>query len=313
MMKAKWRIPEQAAGRLSDDALSALVERSDRKGLAHLAGHVLALAGAGAIYAGAIDTAWMLPTAWLYGTALVFLFAPLHETVHYTAFRSRRINRAVSAVCGWILLLPPRYFRAFHLEHHRYTQDPERDPELAVAPPRTWSDYLWRVSGFQYWSSRVRTMLVHASGSVAEPYIGASERAAVVREARVYLASYVALVAVSALTGTTAMLWFWAVPVVLGQPMLRLYLLAEHTGCPMVPDMLENSRTVHTNAVVRFLAWNMPYHAEHHAYAAIPFHALPKAHAALAPYVREQSPGYASVHRELVRRIHRSAPAAGNR
>ena len=313
MMKAKWRMPDQATGRLSDDALSALVERSDRKGLAHLVLHVLAIAGAGAIYAGAFDTAWMLPAAWLYGTALVFLFAPLHETVHYTAFRSRWINRAVSAVCGWILVLPPRYFRAFHLEHHRYTQDPERDPELAVAPPRTWSDYLWRVSGFQYWTSRVRTMLVHASGSVTEPYIGASERAAVVREARIYLASYVAVAAVSTLTGTTAMLWLWVVPVVLGQPMLRLYLLAEHTGCPMVPDMLQNSRTVHTNAVVRFLAWNMPYHAEHHAYAAIPFHALPKAHAALAPYIREQSPGYASVHRELVRRIHRSAPAAGNR
>ena len=69
----------------------------------------------------------------------------------------------------------------------------------------------------------------------------------------------------------------------------------------MVPDMLANSRTVHTNAVVRFLAWNMPYHAEHHAYAAIPFHALPRAHAALGPFVRVQSQGYARVHRELIR------------
>ena len=313
MMETEWRMPEQAAGRLSDDALSSLVERSDRKGLAHLVLHVLAIAGAGATYAGAFDSAWMLPAAWLYGTTLVFLFAPLHETIHYTAFRSRWLNRAVSAACGWILVLPPRYFRGFHLEHHRHTQDPARDPELAVAPPRTWSQYLWRVSGFQYWTSRVRTMLVHASGRVTETYIAASERAAVVREARVYLASYVALATLSALIGSTAMLWFWAVPVVLGQPMLRLYLLAEHTGCPMVPDMLENSRTVHTNAVVRFLAWNMPYHAEHHAYAAIPFHALPEAHGALAPFVAKQSPGYASVHRELVGEIHRSAPAAGDR
>ena len=103
---------------------------------------------------------------------------------------------------------------------------------------------------------------------------------------------------VSAATGSAAVLWVWLLPVVLGQPMLRLYLLAEHTGCPMVPEMLENSRTVHTNAVVRFLAWNMPYHAEHHAYAAIPFHALPRAHAALAPFrpravtrIRERAPG----------------------
>ena len=119
---------EGASGRLSDDALSALVARSDARGLARLALHVPVIAAAGAVHASALDTAWMLPAAWLYGTTLVFLFAPLHETVHYTAFRSRWINRAVSAVCGWILLLPPRYFRAFHLEHHRYTQDPESRP-----------------------------------------------------------------------------------------------------------------------------------------------------------------------------------------
>ena len=303
---------EASGGRLSGDALSALVERSDGRGLARLALHVLVIAATGAIYAGAFDTAWLLPAAWLYGTALIFLFSPLHETVHYTAFRSRWLNRSVSAVCGWILLLPARYFRQFHLEHHRYTQDPERDPELAVPPPRTWPDYLWRVSGFQYWSSRIRTMLVHATGRVEEPYIASSERAAVVREARTHLASYAALGALSVLTGSTAMLWLWIVPAMLGQPMLRLYLLAEHTGCPMVPNMLENSRTVHTNAIVRFLAWNMPYHAEHHAYAAIPFHALPRAHAALAPYVRVQSPGYLSVHRALVRDMRGSAATGAN-
>ena len=292
--------PKPTPGRLSDDALSALVERSDRKGLARLALHVVAIAAAGTVYASAFESAWTLPAAWLYGTVLVFLFSPLHETVHYTAFRSRWINRAVSSVCGWILLLPPRYFRAFHLEHHRYTQDPERDPELAVAPPGTWPAYLWRVSGLQYWTSRARTTLTHAAGRVTEPYIVPSERAAVVREARLYLASYVALAVVSVAAGTSALVWLWVVPVVLGQPMLRLYLLAEHTGCPMVPDMLANSRTVHTNAIVRLLAWNMPYHAEHHAYAAIPFHALPRAHAALAPYLQVQSNGYVRVHRELM-------------
>ena len=302
--------PEAVDGRLSDDALSALVERSDRKGLARLALHILTIAAAGAVYAAAFDTAWMLPAAWLYGTALVFLFAPLHETVHYTAFRSRSINRAVSAVCGWILLLPSRYFRAFHLEHHRYTQDPQRDPELAEAPPATWGDYLWRVSGFQYWTSRVRTMVTHAGGRVAEPYITPLERPAVIREARIHLASYVAVAVVSVVADSAAVLWLWVVPVLLGQPMLRLYLLAEHTGCPMVPDMLANSRTVHTNAVVRFLAWNMPYHAEHHAYAAIPFHALPRAHAALGPFVQVQSPGYASVHGELIRGFRQSIPPA---
>ena len=318
MMEAKWRMPEQATGRLSDDALSTLVERSDRKGLAHLVLHVLAIAGAGTIYAGAFDTAWMLPAAWLYGTALVFLFAPLHETVHHTAFRSRRINRAVSAVCGWILLLPPRYFRAFHLEHHRYTQDPERDPELAVPYLlRTWS----RLSLAREWLPvldipRARTMLVHASGSVTEPYIGASERAAVVRggtglPCELHPRSQRPL---GRLIGTTAMLWLWVVPVVLGQPMLRLYLLAEHTGCPMVPDML---RELAHRPHQRRRPLPRMEHALSRRAPRVRGDPLPRpAQAPMrhsSPYIREQSPGYASVHRELVRRMYRSAPVAGNR
>ena len=283
-------------------ALAALTERSDTKGLVRLALHAAAVAGTGAVYAAAFDTVWRLPAAWAYGACLVFLFAPLHETIHYTAFRRRRLNRAVSAACGWVLVLPPRFFRAFHLEHHRYTQDPERDPELAVAPLRTWGQYAWRVSGAQYWGRQIRVLSRFAAGRVTEPYIPRSERGPIVREARAFLASYAAVGVLSAVTGGAAfLLWFWIVPVLLGQPVLRLYLMAEHTGCPTSPDMLENSRTIHTNALVRFLAWNMPYHAEHHAYASIPFHALPRAHAVLAPYVRSQPRGYARVHRDLAR------------
>ena len=290
-----------AAYPLSDTDLAALNERSDGKGLVRLALHVATLAGAGAVYATTLGTAWMLPAALAYGTCLAFLFAPLHETVHYTAFRSRGLNRAVSLACGWLLVLPPRFFRAFHLEHHRYTQDPERDPELADAPLCTWRQYLWRVSGAQYWVRQLRVLVRFAAGRVTEPWIPRGERRGVVREARVFLASYAAVGALSAVAGSAVLLWFWIVPLLLGQPMLRLYLIAEHTGCPTSPDMLENSRTVHTNALVRFLAWNMPYHAEHHAYASIPFHALPRAHAALAPFIRNQPHGYARVHRDLAR------------
>ena len=290
-----------AAYPLSENDLAALTERSDARGLVRLALHVATIAGAGAVYAAALDTAWMLPAAWAYGTCLAFLFAPLHETVHYTAFRSRSLNRAVSVACGWILVLPPRFFRAFHLEHHRYTQDPERDPELAGEPLRTWRQYLWRVSGAQYWVRQVRVLATFAAGRVTEPYIPRGERDRIVLEARMFLASYVVVGALSAVAGSAVLLWFWIVPMLLGQPMLRLYLVAEHTGCPTSPDMLENSRTVHTNALVRFLAWNMPYHAEHHAYASIPFHALPRAHAALAPLISNQPRGYARVHRDLAR------------
>lgn len=42
--------------------------------------------------------------------------------------------------------------------------------------------------------------------------------------------------------------------------------------------MFLNTRTTLTTRVVRFLAWNMPYHAEHHAMPSVPFHKLPVLH-----------------------------------
>jgi fatty acid desaturase len=57
--------------------------------------------------------------------------------------------------------------------------------------------------------------------------------------------------------------------------------LAEHTGCTFDRNGLTNTRTMLTNAAVRLLMWNMPFHAEHHLYPSIPFHRLADAHAML--------------------------------
>jgi fatty acid desaturase len=57
--------------------------------------------------------------------------------------------------------------------------------------------------------------------------------------------------------------------------------------------------------VVRALAWNMPYHAEHHAYPAVPFHRLPEVNRAIAPRLKSTSPGYIAVHLQILRSYRR--------
>jgi fatty acid desaturase len=242
----------------------------------------------------------------LHGIVLVFLFAPLHEAVHRTAFRSRRLNDVVAWICGGVLILPPEYFRAFHFTHHRHTQDPARDPELISPKPDTFGGYLWHVSGVPYWHDRVTMTFRHALGLVDEPFITPRLRPRIAREARTLLAAYAALAAVSVAAGSPALLLLWLGPALLGQPFLRLYLLAEHTGCPLVTDMLANSRTTRSLAVIRKLAWNMPYHAEHHAFPALPFHALRSAHGLMRDKIAIQAPGYIAVHRDIVGRLLRS-------
>lgn len=207
-------------------------------------------------------------------------------------------------------MLPPQYFRLFHFAHHRYTQDPARDPELASPGPATVGEYLWRVSGLPYWWDRLTVTLGHAlTGRAREPFVLPEKAAGVVREARILWLVYLAALVASAYWQRTELLLLWLLPAVLGQPFLRLFLLAEHTGCPYTDNMLENTRTTHTNALLRGLAWRMPYHAEHHSFPSVPFHALPRLHQLIGARVRVTAPGYLAVHRELTHRLRaQSAP-----
>lgn len=292
------------AGAIDKKRLKALCTRSDAKGLTHLAGHGAALVVTATGIHLSRGSVWIAPALLGHGIVLAFLFAPLHETVHRTAFRRRRLNDAVAWLCGALLILPPAYFRAFHFAHHRHTQDPAKDPELAVPKPASLGGYLWRVSGLPYLRERIATTLLHAAGRVSQPFIPRSQGVTVVREARVLLAVYGGIASLSLASGSWIAVLYWLLPALLGQPFLRMYLLAEHTGCPMVPDMLTNSRTTHSNAAVRWLAWNMPYHAEHHAYPALPFHALPDAHGLLKQRISTQASGYLAVQREIIAGLH---------
>ncbi|MEO7851190.1 MAG: fatty acid desaturase [Rubrivivax sp.] len=296
--------------RLNADQLLPLTHKSDARGLARALGHLGAIATSTGLLWAAHGTLWALPLTLLQGYLLAFLFNALHETAHQTALRRRAANLALGHLAGFAILLPYEYYRAFHWDHHRYTQDPERDPELFVPPPASRLALAWTVGGVPTWIGRVRMLFMHGVlGRVGERWIAADKRALIVAEARCYLLGYAVVIAASLAAQTWAALWLWLLPLVAGQWLLRPYLLAEHTGCAHSTDMLANTRTTLTNAVVRYFAWNMPYHAEHHAYPAVPFHALPRLHTLLAGRIVHVAPGYRSAARAVLRHVDKTSAA----
>jgi fatty acid desaturase len=283
------------------DRLRDWSRRADAPGLRHAAGHLVLLAATGALIWAARGSLLIWPAMLVHGAVLVFLFAPLHECIHRTAFKTREINESFGFVAGLLLLLPQEYFRAFHFAHHRFTQDSARDPELASPKPRSFRQWLWQASGLPYWIAEVRAILGHALGRMPETfYANDRQHRAVIVEARIALAIYAAVAVISLWTRSDAALIYWVVPALLGQPALRLYLMAEHTLCPLSDDMLENTRTTYTNGLMRFLAWNMPYHAEHHAFPAVPFHRLPDVNRAIRDRLKSTAPGYRAVQRDIL-------------
>lgn len=288
-------------GRLSRDERRTLLERSDRRGLLQLAGHWGAILAVGSLIA------WRIP-GWQFllpvqGVLVIFLFTALHETIHRTAFRTPALNNIVAQVCGFLVFVPAEWFRHFHFEHHRHTQDPERDPELAVPKPATLRDYVVHLSGLPIWVAFVRVFVMNALDRNRDAFVPDRERATVRLEARLYLALYAGLLAGSIAAGSALLLWVWVAPVLLGQPVLRAYLMTEHTGCPQVANMLANSRTVLAGPLVRFIAWNMPYHAEHHALPSAPFHRLPALHRIARPHLAAVADSHAAVHRDFLARL----------
>ena len=289
----------EAINALSDEELTGLKETSDRPGLIHLAGHVALILATGSAVLLAPNWPLWLAAAMAHGIALIFLFTLEHEAIHATAFRTQWLNRALAAVAGALVVVPPRWFRYFHFAHHRHTQDVARDPELATPKPSGWRSYAWHLSGLPYWRAQISTILGNALGRHVGSYVPGSARGRIVAEARSYVAFYAGFAGLCLAFGWTWALELWLAPLLLGQPFLRAYLLAEHGACPLVSDMLMNTRTTFTNRLVRFLAWNMPYHTAHHVLPVVPFHRLGGLTSLLERRLATTADGYVDAHRRI--------------
>ena len=236
----------------------ALAEQKDGPGLRHLAVYI-ALTVAFAIPVALRVPGWpllMLPL----GILLAFLFNLEHECVHTTPFRTKWINEWCGCISGLLILQPFQWFRYFHFApspvHERPGTRPGtgRQTEAEDRPPirrlRAGAPLLEKTRCFSCFRMRAARP---STNSCRKNAFGQLKT-----EARISIGIY-ALVLIFSVWVSPILIWTWLVPLVVGFPFLRLYHLAEHGLCPAVDDMFENSRTVFTNRIVRFVTWNMPY------------------------------------------------------
>ncbi|MBX2863377.1 MAG: fatty acid desaturase [Leptolyngbyaceae cyanobacterium MAG.088] len=281
--------------------LKALNERSNVKGFVRFTLH-LAVLGISAFLWGNASGWLKLPALLIYGVGLAMMFCPTHECVHRTAFANPKINNVVGWFAGLLSFYNSTFYRYYHKWHHRYTQIASKDPELDDPRPENWGQYLWKMSGLPWWRDKIMGHGKVALGNVDGCYfLPESSHSDVIRSTRLQVGAYAAIAILSAVLGHP---WFivtyWVLPLAVGQPFLRFVLIAEHTDCANDSNPLTNTRTTLTLWPVRFLMWNMPYHAEHHMYPSIPFHALPTAHQSLKDYFVRVDAGYVQVNRDIV-------------
>ena len=304
----EYQWPYHGSKLISKDKLKPYLKRNNISGLIHLSLHLILIALSGSlIYL--IDNFFIKIFVMIaHGTFIAFLYAGLHECIHKSAFKNKRLNEIIGYIIGFILLRSFLNGRYRHMAHHTFTQHPQKDPDK-VDFPSSYLEYFKHVTSFSIWIRIIDNLFRHSLGKMnnsEKDYIPKSEIRSLVFESRLMLLGYTILIGISIYFNTVFFLIYWLIPRILGEPFLRLVRMVEHTGKDETADMIQNTRTSFPSSFLKFLYWNMPYHIEHHLYASVPFHKLPKFHSLVKPHTDEIEPSILSVHFEILKQIYKN-------
>ena len=263
-----------------------LSKRSDFMGLGmivHCWG-IIALAIAAGIW-----QPWLIPLAIpIVGARQLGLAVIMHEGAHGGLSTNQRINDFVG---HWLAGAPVgghlRNYRNYHLQHHKFTQQPE-DPDLILSAPFPITKESLRrkiirdLTGQTFWKQR-RNQFAKALGFGHSRSRGRENRSQSAREAVIpFLLTNAALLVALSLAGYWwAYFVLWLLPMATWNMMItRIRNIAEHAVVPDHNDPLRHARTTRINLLeALFVApyW-VNYHCEHHMFMHLPCYRLGAAH-----------------------------------
>lgn len=227
-----------------------------------------------------------------------------HEAGHGTAFKTDWMNNALYEIASFMVMRESTVWRWSHTRHHSDTIIVGRDPEIAVPRPPDIKAILMGFFNLGVYPKYFRHILLHSVGKMTadeKTYIPESEFPKIYFKARISVAIYAGVLALSAATMSILPLMFIGLPNLYGSWLMVVYGLTQHAGlAENVLDHRLNCRTVYMSAIHRYLYWNMNYHVEHHMFPLVPYHALPQLHAAVKHDCPTPYPSLLAAWREII-------------
>jgi Na+-transporting NADH:ubiquinone oxidoreductase subunit F len=246
---------------------------------------VLPFAAYGVLYASSSDSRW-------------------HECGHRTAFKTTWMNDVVYEIASFMVMRESVLWRWSHTRHHTDTIIVGRDPEIAAPRPPNFLHIFLTCFGVMPAPRYFGGIVLHSFGKLRPDeatFVPDEERPKLYRNARIYVAIYLSVVALAVVTQSFLPLMYVGLPAVYGSWLMVVYGLTQHAG--LAEDVLDhrlNCRTVYMNPLNRYLYWNMNYHVEHHMFPMVPYHALPKLHEELKRDMPRPYDGLLEAYREII-------------
>ncbi len=284
--------------------LKAIMTRTDGEGLAHFGLWFLLLAISAPLAWMSWGTWWAIPAFLIYGTIYSSSDARWHECGHGTPFRTRWINEIFYHISSFMTLREAYLWRWSHARHHTSTIMVGLDPEIQVQRPADLLKILMDFFDLRSGPPEMRRIVRHAFANPTEEvknFVPVEERCKMYWSSRVYVAIWLAFIVWGIAIGSFLPVMFVALPRFYGGWLHQLLGLTQHAGLAEDTwDHRECTRTVHINPIFQYLYMNMNYHVEHHSMPMVPYHALPKLHAAVLDQMPTPYPNLWTVYKELI-------------
>jgi len=214
-----------------------------------------------------------------------------HQTLHNTAFPSRRWNRLAGFSLGLPMLVSFSNYQHSHLRHHRLVGTAEDREFFSYEYGRltTLKPLVAHLLMIHHYREVIRSMGEALLGRL-KPDMKRETARRIRAEYRAMALLVAAAVALSIAFETLVLVEIWLIPLLFAIPAHALVELPEHWGRDHAsPDLRANTRTIAAGRLGAWFTNGNNYHIEHHWLPSVPNDRFPELHRTIAAEVEAET------------------------
>jgi len=190
--------------------------------------------------------------------AIYAMYTVMHDAAHRIAHRTKWLNNLLGRVCAFHEGITFPLFRLSHMQHHRYTNDPQRDPDYVIGRKPRWLFPIW-----------VIVRLLHDNTFMISQKLW--RRRELIEHLFTVALQVVTALLLASMLGWSTVIGLWLIPLIVAGALVEMTVAWLVHFPHESTDELEHTRLLKSR-VLQVLMLNHNLHLVHHVWPGIPWY-----------------------------------------